>query len=432
MSGGFALRPLDGGRIGVDDGAGRVRAGLSSLFQRLATTSPHYRELLAEAATDDPFLMLAALPATEKPTYRGVLARECLAAMGASSFISDHSSGTTAQPVARYSRPVDELAEQSLTEPVFAAAGIGPGSRLLCIDVNAAEIADFYARTARALGAGCTAFLHLSADLDAAAAAVRRFDPTHLITIPSLLARLWSASPAAPGALQAIISVGELLTPELRAAVTGSWGCRIFSFYGTTETGGVGAECRHHSGHHLDPAAFVPLLEHATLVEPGLAQGELLLTTTRHRTHAVVNYRVGDIVRLDVRPCRCGDPRPRLIPLRRASDALVFAGYKFSYETLLGALTAGVPGVLGAVFAVHDGDPGRALVTLRLHTVTSGPVAAATCVQALRSGLPDLDAMAGSGVLAIEVATGLPEASHRKSDRILDLRRYAAGRPAPS
>ena len=68
------------------------------------------------------------------------------------------------------------------------------------------------------------------------------------------------------------------------------------------------------AGHHFDPATFAPLLEHAVVMEAGLVQGELLLTTTRHRTHAVLNYRVGDIVRVDVRPCRCGDPRPRLVP----------------------------------------------------------------------------------------------------------------------
>lgn len=430
MSGAFALCPLDGGRIGVVDGEGRVRAELRSLFQRLSASSTHYRDLLARASSDDPLLALAAMPPTEKSAYRGVLSRECLTAMGASSFISDHSSGTTAQPVARYSRLVDELAEQRLTEPVFADAGIGSGSRFLCIDVNAAEIADFYARTARALGAAFTAFLHLSADLDAAAAAVRRFAPTHVITIPSLLARLWSASPAAPDGLHAIISVGELLSPELRDAVTRGWGCRIFSFYGTTETGGVGAECGDRSGHHFDPSTFAPLLEHAAVMEPGLVQGELLLTTTRHRTHAVVNYRVGDIVRIDIRPCRCGDPRPRLVPVRRSSDALVFAGYKFSYETLYGALVAGVPGVLGAVFAVHDGDPGRSLVTLRVHAVTHQPMAAETVAQALRASLPDLDAMARSGVLRVEIADTPPAPTPRKGDRILDLRRYAAGRTA--
>ncbi|HVG87684.1 MAG TPA: hypothetical protein VM823_01850 [Gaiellales bacterium] len=189
----------------------------------------------------------------------------------------------------------------------------------------------------------------------------------------------------------------------------------------------VGAECHHCCGHHFAADAFVPVLEGATLVEPGVAQGELLLTTTQHRTHAVVNYRVGDIVRVDVRPCRCGDPRPRLLPLRRASDALIFAGYKFSYTTLLGALAARVPGVLGAVFAVRDGELGRSLVTLCVHAVTRKPVGAETLVAALRAGLPDLDAMVRSGVLGVEIAGDVPETTHRKSDRIIDLRRYGAG-----
>ena len=118
------------------------------------------------------------------------------------------------------------------------------------------------------------------------------------------------------------------------------------------------------------------------------------------------------------------------MPMRRSSDALVFAGYKFSYETLYGALAAGVPGVLGAVFTVHDGDPSRSLVTLRVHAVTHQPMAAETVTQALRASLPDLDAMARSGVLRVEIADGPPAPTPRKGDRILDLRRYAAGRTA--
>ena len=254
MSGGFALRPLDGGRIGRRPADGRVRAALSvTVPAARAGFAPLSRAAggrVARRSAARPW------PRCRRPRSRPIAA--CLRASASSPWVPPASSPTTAparppQPVARYSRPVDELAEQHLTEPVFAAAGIGPGSRLLCIDVNAAEIADFYARTARALGAACTAFLHLSADLDAAAAAIRRFAPTHLLTIPSLLARLWSTSPAPPRG-----PAGD--RQRRRAAVARAAGggdatagaVGSVSFYGTTETGGVGAECRHRCGHHFD------------------------------------------------------------------------------------------------------------------------------------------------------------------------------------
>jgi hypothetical protein len=86
-----------------------------------------------------------------------------------------------------------------------------------------------------------------------------------------------------------------------------------------------------------------------------------------------------------------------------------------------------VPDLLSAIFAIHDGEPGRSLVRLRLHAITRRPVAADRFLQALQAGLPDLDAMIRSSVVEIELVDE-PPAGQRKSDRIIDLRRYAVGR----
>jgi phenylacetate-coenzyme A ligase PaaK-like adenylate-forming protein len=425
----YLLRPIAPGRVVLTDGDdGKVREALAALFARLQRVSPHYAGLLSAGAVRDPLGELGRLPPTDKRIYREVLAVECLAAMGHAGFISDHSSGTTAQPITRFSQRVDELAEQEVTEAAFAAAGVGPGARVLCVDVDMAELAEFYARAARARGAAQVAFLHLSADLARTARSLRRFAPTHLVVTPSLLGRLWQelgddeAGSLAPPP-RGVISVGEILPASLRRGVEAAWGCRFTSFYGTTEVGGMAWECAAGDGHHFDPAAFVTALDGVRSLSEEGGEGELLLTTPRHRTQAVVSYRTGDLVRLDLRPCRCGDPRPRLHALRRLQDAFVFAGYKFAYDTLAGALTERFPDLPPVTMTVKD-TGGVGAVLLSLHLPQPSPVGAEGLVSALRGGIPDLDGLARSGLLRIEVDREAPIGWGRKAQRLVDRRRY--------
>jgi phenylacetate-coenzyme A ligase PaaK-like adenylate-forming protein len=426
------LRPIAPGRAVLTDGeGGKVAEALAALFARLRRVSPHHAGLLSTEAEQDPLRELGRLPPTDKRTYREVLAVECLAALGHAGFISDHSSGTTAQPITRFSQPVDELAEQEVTEAAFAAAGVGPGARVLCVDVDMAELAEFYARAARARGAAQIAFLHLSADLARTVRCLRRFAPTHLVVTPSLLGRLWQELGEEAGGLAApprgVISVGEILPDSLRRGVQAAWrGCRFTSFYGTTEVGGMAWECAAGDGHHFDPAAFVAVLDGMGSLGREGGEGELLLTTPRHRTQAVVNYRSGDLVRLDLRPCRCGDPRPRLHTIRRLHEAFVFAGYKFAYDTLAGALTERFPDLPPVAMTVQDVDGGLGAVLLRLHLPRPSPVEAEDLVSALRGGIPDLDGLARRGLLRIEVGREeqAPPVGARKTRRLVDRRRY--------
>ncbi len=106
--------------------------------------------------------------------------------------------------------------------------------------------------------------------------------------------------------------MGEPMHLGLRCEVAETLGCRVYSFYGTTETGGMAGECDLGVGCHFDPTLIGATIDRPEFIDEATVQGELSLTTWHLRDHPVVKYRVGDVVQVTTRPCGCGDASPRL------------------------------------------------------------------------------------------------------------------------
>ena len=343
---------------------------LGAFFTKLRVRSPHYRCLLelAAAPTAEPLSILGALPVTDKLAYRTVLAREALSDLGSESFVTDFSSGSASRPVLRFCRTVDDLCEQEATEGVFRRIELGPDDRLVFVDAGAAQIYDFYARAARNLGVSDVTFLHLTQDVGAALMSLSKLQPSVIVSIPTLMAQMRGALQEADileRPPRCLVSMGEAIPAILRAAVKRAWHCRVMSFYGTTETGGFASECECEDGHHFDPSENVVTIAHARELDAMTLEGELLVTTIQLRTHAVVKYAVGDIVRVSIAPCACGEPTPRLWHVRRAQDEFVFAGEKFAYDMICGTLSKAAPGIHSVTLEVEDISDGPEQVLLR-------------------------------------------------------------------
>jgi phenylacetate-coenzyme A ligase PaaK-like adenylate-forming protein len=426
----------DDGSATLVDVGGETARRLGALFRRLEARSSHYAALLCAADGSDPVARLGAMPATDKATYRTTLAREALAGLGNENFVIDLSSGSTSRPVGRFCRTADDLSEQAATERAFRRAGIGRGDRVVFADVGAAQIYDFYGRAARALGAADVAYLHMTADLDATLAALRKLHPDVFLTIPSLLARagnrlgaVWSRENSP---LRCLISTGEAMPASQRAAIEGAWGCRVMSLYGTTETGCLASECVCEDGHHFDVDAHVLTLRHAQRLGPDTLEGELLMTTVEMYTHAVVKYAVGDMVRVSLAPCPCGDPAPRVWHLRRVQDAFVFAGEKFHHGMILDALRAVAPELDSLTLEIDEPPEGPEQVALRAVIPEVFHARRHELRQMLREGIFELDSLVRARLVAVDVVCRPPAngtGQTRKTPRVID-RRAAASRGA--
>jgi len=416
------------------------RQRLGGYFARLHQTSGHYRAAMAGrqlSPAAEPFAILGAMPVTEKSTYRDALQAEALAGLERESFVTDFSSGSTAHCVLRLCRPADDLAEQEVTEAAFRRAGLGPGDRFVCLDVGAPEIYDFYFRAARNLGVARCAYLHMNRDAERACRPLRGLAPTVLLSVPSILIRAWPhiagiwRGEAAP--IRALIHMGEAMHPAFRAEVEAAWGCRVHSFYGTTEIGGLGVNCAESDGIHFDPSDALPTIEAPRWLDAETVEGEILFTTPSLHTQGVVKYRVGDRARLTVAPCACGDPTPRLWFLGRTHDAFVIAGEKFHHDAILEALRQAAPDLRMLSIEVMDSAAPGGHCLLRLTLPEALADRAEALLDILRYEIFELDSIYRYGLVDFDLAF-VPAAGFegRKLRRVVDRRRHMAGQQCPS
>ena len=399
-------------------------------FQHLFDHSPFYKKQIEQTSMplDAPLDILVRMPVSTKADYRDSLQNEALHALHSRPFISDYSSGSTDACVLRFSAVLEELAELEITETVFRRAGMGAGDRFICLEVGAPEIYDFYFRAARNVGATQTTYLKVTNDYAASFQPLLRLNPTVILTLPSLMVKAWPYIrdhwPHGEAPIKSFIHMGEAMHPDLKRDIEAVWGCKVYSFYGTTELGGMGGECRHGNGCHFDPALICPTLGNPKEIHPNVFEGEGFFTTLHFRNQTVVKYRAGDVVQLDLNPCACGEPTPRLRFVERTADSFIITGDKFRYEPIFNALRKAVPEVTMLTIRLGDiAESDQTLITLIL------PEAAAhrrdEILEVLHHGIFELDSVFHYGFAESKLEFVSPdEFGERKMKRVVDERKY--------
>ena len=128
---------------------------------------------------------------------------------------------------------------------------------------------------------------------------------------------------------RAVNSSSEVLTGAGRELATRAWGVPPFDVYAATETGGIAAECGHHTGLHLMEDLVVPeVVDDAYRPVPDGEPGDrLLVTVLFSRTLPLIRYELSDRVRLSTRRCPCGLPFRLVETIEgRTDDVLTLPG----------------------------------------------------------------------------------------------------------
>lgn len=109
---------------------------------------------------------------------------------------------------------------------------------------------------------------------------------------------------------RAVNSSSEVLSRASRELATRAWGVPPFDVYAATETGGIAAECAHHTGLHLFEDLVIPEVvdENYAPVPAGRTGDRLLVSVLSSRTLPLIRYELTDRVRLSTDRCPCGRP----------------------------------------------------------------------------------------------------------------------------
>lgn len=126
-----------------------------------------------------------------------------------------------------------------------------------------------------------------------------------------------------------VISGSEVLTRETRRRGVSAWGNVLFDMYGTTDCGGIAAECNQHRGMHFqEDLAIIEVVGCDNRPVPTGEYGDkLLVTVFGSRTQPLIRYELEDSLRLLPDRCPCGRPFKLIGDVQgRVHEVLVFPG----------------------------------------------------------------------------------------------------------
>ena len=128
---------------------------------------------------------------------------------------------------------------------------------------------------------------------------------------------------------RALVTTAVAMSDSLRARLASRFGAPVVDWYSLTETGPIAYACPRGGGayHVVAHDLFVEVLDPLGAPVGDGEHGELAVTGGRNPFLPLLRYRTGDWGRLDLAPCACGDPMPRIVELEgRAPVVLRAAG----------------------------------------------------------------------------------------------------------
>jgi phenylacetate-coenzyme A ligase PaaK-like adenylate-forming protein len=123
--------------------------------------------------------------------------------------------------------------------------------------------------------------------------------------------------------VNAIITSSETLLPRDRETIEGTFGNKVFNWYGMTEPAMVLTECERHEGLHVNwEYGYAELLPSDDLPPD---EFRLVTTSFHNPTMPFIRYETGDIVRRysDGRRCGCGRTMPLVHSISGRSDECI-------------------------------------------------------------------------------------------------------------
>jgi phenylacetate-CoA ligase len=370
-----------------------------------ARSVPYYRDLLAREGIDAREVRTAGdlrrLPVVERAAVQASPEAFRARARAGRSAIEFRTTGSTAMPLVVHHSRSSLLANiaygerERLVEQAFLARR----RQYSAFDVRATggtlpRVQAFYAASSYRPFRPRRRDVSVDDPPRAVIAAINEARPEVIRSYGGYLERLFRVA-AATGELRHLPTVvsyaGDTMSDGGRALIEREFGIPVLSAYNAVESFKIGFTCERRSGFHLhEDLCDVRIVDGAGReVEPG-ERGEVVISNLVNRATVLLNYRLGDVARLEHEPCECGRTTRRLVDLEgRVDDIIELGSGEYVYPTRVWRVFRERPEILRYQLIQHELE--RFELRVVAADVPTADRAATEAVDELRSVLGGAD-----------------------------------------
>lgn len=139
----------------------------------------------------------------------------------------------------------------------------------------------------------------------------------------------------------------DALSPGVRRMIREDFGIPVFGFYEAVEAFKIGFQCGHADGVHQNTDLYpVRILDERDQPVPDGTSGEVIVSNLVNRATVLLNYRLGDLAKLETWACGCGRSLPLLsLPEGRNDEFLNLPGGRRRHPQAIRAVVLEEDGV---------------------------------------------------------------------------------------
>jgi len=227
-------------------------------------------------------------------------------------------SGSTGEPVVVRRTGISQLDWMAMTlrEHLWHARDFGGRLAAIRANIDSYVEQDDWGHPASLLfRTGPSIAMPITADVRQHIAWLTRFGPDNLLVYPNALAAITrhvrDHAIRIPS-LRHLRTIGETLSPNIRAEAAATFGAKVADIYSSQEMGCIALECPDHSGYHtMAEALIVEVLDEAGRPCGVGETGRVTITDLHNFATPLVRYDIGDYAEVGL-PCECGRGLPTL------------------------------------------------------------------------------------------------------------------------
>ena len=238
-------------------------------------------------------------------------------------FVETQTSGSTGEPVRLRGTGLDQLLWEAntLREHQWHARDLSGKLASIRVFVQGGEppdgtrLPDWGPPASELYATGPAVALRLSADIETQAKWLMGHNPDYLLTYPTNLAALlahFSRRGERLQRLRGVRTVGETVTPALRAACLDTWGVPLTDMYSSQELGCIAVQCPLSGQYHvMAESVLVEIIgSDGRHCRPGEI-GRLVVTKLHNFATPLIRYELRDHAEAGA-PCACGRGLPTM------------------------------------------------------------------------------------------------------------------------